>query len=276
MNTEQLKYLGTLKNFVRGDSSVTGYGKMKRLYHIMSRTEWRTIMIEMDGGIALGNIKGLADVREAVKKLPSWGATAMIMPKGMVGTTYSGVGEELGLIVNLSSRDLSQENEMLVGNVKEALRLGADAVCVNLRLGGQNESQTIQNVALTAESCDLWGVPLLVKIYLDSDKQNVAFIEKALRLGNDLGANMLAIDIIDDMESLKRILPTCPKPVAICLSAKTKSINQLLQTVRELTDTGAIGVIIGQSALEGKDPEAFLKAISEAVLKKWRAQSSRL
>jgi len=247
---------------------MTGYGKMKRLYHIMSKDAWRTIMIEMDGGIALGRVKGLADVRQAIKKLPGWGATAMILPKGMVGTTYSGVGEELGLIINLSSHGPSKDSEMLVGNVKEALRLGADAVCVNLRLGSESEFQTIQNVAFTAESCDLWGIPLLAKVYIDSGARSTTSIGNALQLASDMGANIIAINYMDEIESLKSILTECPKPVAVCCSPEIKSTKLLLQMIREATESGAIGVIIGQSTMKDKDPESFLKAISHTVLNK--------
>lgn len=246
---------------------MTGYGKMKRLYHIMCKDAWRTVVIQMDDGIALGQIKGLENVREAIKKLPEWGATSIIMPKGMVGTTYSGVGEELGLIVNLSAdvRLGDRKTELLVGTVEEAIRLGADAVCVQVRLGTENETQMVQNLAQVAESCDLWGIPLLAMVYPTTNEYDAKPLKNAVRLASDLGANIVVTNYTGDTKSFKDVLRACPKPVAISHGPKMKSIKELIQMVKEAVESGAIGFVIGQKILANRNPKTFIEAVRKVV-----------
>jgi len=60
--------------------------------------------------------------------------------------------------------------KVLIGNVEEAIKLGADAVSIHVNLGAEDEKSMLQDFGRIAREANEWGMPLLAMIYTRGPK----------------------------------------------------------------------------------------------------------
>jgi len=117
---------------------------------IFNRETERTVIIPMDHGVTVGPIRGIKSVREAADRVAAGGADAAVVHKGAASFGHRGYGRDLGLILHLSaSTNLGPDpnNKVLVATVEEALKLGADAVSIQVNVGAEDESAMLATSA---------------------------------------------------------------------------------------------------------------------------------
>ena len=132
-------------------------GKAIRIERIMNRKTGKIIIVPMDHGVSSGPIKGLLDMPKAINKVADGGANAVLVHKGTIKTGHRGYGRDIGLIMHLSgSTSLGPDpnNKVLVASVKEALKLGADAVSVHVNIGAENEAEMLKNLGEISARAD--------------------------------------------------------------------------------------------------------------------------
>ena len=242
-------------------------GKRKRLHRILP--DGKTVIVPMDHGVTNGPIKGLVDMRAIVNKLLEGGADAMIIHKGIANAVDTG---KAGLIVHLSgSNQYSPDpnRKVRVCSVKEALRIGADAVSVHINVGANNESEMLQKLGAVADECDGFGMPLLAMMYPRGDKisseHDPEAVALAARLGAELGADIIKTNYTGDIESFRRVTAGCPVPVIIAGGPKAKTDADVLKMVRDAMDAGGVGVSIGRNVFQNDNPTAMTRALSAIV-----------
>ncbi|MGI0026178.1 MAG: fructose-bisphosphate aldolase, partial [Nitrososphaera sp.] len=101
------------------------FGRDVRLSRILK--DGKMVCIPMDHGISNGPIKGLEDVHGMIYQCAPAGLTCILVNKGIIRTLPRPV--DIGLIAHFSgstSLGPAPNRKMLMGNVEEALRLGAD------------------------------------------------------------------------------------------------------------------------------------------------------
>ena len=54
---------------------------------------------------------------------------------------------------------------MIVCSVKEAVKLGADAVSIHVNVGADDEADMLKDMGEIAKDCNKWGMPLLAMMY---------------------------------------------------------------------------------------------------------------
>jgi len=240
---------------------------MKRLDQIMGNNAWRAIILNMDKGVSIGEIKGLNKVRETLGKLPSLGATSVIMPKGLVGICYAGAGRGLGLIVNLSASPISsgKDQTIFVEGVEEASRMGADAIAVSMSFSEKGEPTNVRDIAHVAERCDSWGIPLLVMIEPIDGAFEIDTLVDLVRLSTEQGASIVSTPFKGSEGDFKEVVRACAKPVLVSGGLESGSIEQLKETTDNAMKSGALGVVVGKKMLLGKDVGEVIKSLSEVI-----------
>ena len=126
------------------------------------------VIVPMDHGISIGPVEGIVNLPDAVNKVADGGANAVLMQKGMAKHGHRGYGRDIGLIIHMSastSLGPDPDDKVQVCTVEEAIKLGADAVSVHINIGSETESDQLQKLGMVAESCDLWGMPLIAMMY---------------------------------------------------------------------------------------------------------------
>ena len=118
-------------------------GALRRFNHIINPKTGRAIIVPMDHGVSDGAPRGLRDMAKAVQDMDEGMADAVLMHKGLIHKSRYEAHMRLGFIMHISaSTSLSRRpnRKMLVGDVEEAVRLGADAVSIHINLGDDDES----------------------------------------------------------------------------------------------------------------------------------------
>jgi len=247
-------------------------GKQIRLERIIDRKSKRTVIVPLDHGVSVGPIPGLENMAKTINEIAEGGANAVLMHKGIVQYGHRGYGKDIGLIIHLSggtSLAPDPNNRVQVTSVKEAIRLGADAVSVHVNVGSSNESEMLRNLGMVAEQCNEFGMPLLAMMYARGkdikSEHDVRYIKHVARVGAELGADIIKTVYTGDKKSFKEVIEGCPAPVVIAGGPKIDSEEALLKMVRDAIDCGAAGVSIGRNIFQAKNRTEITRRMCRIV-----------
>ncbi|MCP4681015.1 MAG: class I fructose-bisphosphate aldolase family protein [Desulfobacterales bacterium] len=243
-------------------------GKEIRLERIINRDTRKTVIVPMDHGVSVGPILGITDMKEAMSQVAEGGANAVVVHKGIVGRGHRGTGPDMGLIVHMSgSTSLGPEPnaKTLVCTVKEALKLGADAVSVHVNIGNGHEKDMLSDLGSVAQTAAEWGMPLLAMVYPRGknikDEYDPEAVKHAARLGAELGADIVKVSYTGSPESFKEVVDGCHVPVVIAGGPKMDSDRAILEMVKGAMEAGASGTSIGRNVFQHDNPTKIVGAL---------------
>ncbi|MDP8907230.1 MAG: fructose-bisphosphate aldolase, partial [Thermoproteota archaeon] len=117
-------------------------GKDVRLSRILNNG--KMICIPMDHGISSGPLEGIKDIHRFIYDTENSGLSCILINKGIIKTLPRPLS--IGIIAHMSaSTSLGPDpnKKVLLGSVKEAIRLGADAVSLHINIGSAEESMML-------------------------------------------------------------------------------------------------------------------------------------
>lgn len=251
---------------------MTNLGKNIRLERLFDRKSKRTIIIPMDHGLTLGTIKGLENLVEMVDKVAKGGANAVLEHSGMVGAGHRQYGRDVGLIVHLSgatSLAPDPDKKVLVCSVERALKMGADGVSIHINIGANEEPEMLQDAHTVIEASREWGVPVLAMMYPRGEKitdENAPdVVNIAVRVGAELGADIVKTNYTGDIDSFKYIVKGVNIPVIIAGGPKMDTIPELFQLVYDSIQAGGAGAAIGRNVFQAEDPTKVVQGLAKIV-----------
>ncbi|MEJ2251823.1 MAG: 2-amino-3,7-dideoxy-D-threo-hept-6-ulosonate synthase [Candidatus Lokiarchaeota archaeon] len=254
-------------------------GKRIRIERIINRKTKKTVIIPMDHGLTLGTIKGLENMADIVDQVAQGGANAVLIHSGMVGAGHRQHGSDIGLIIHLSgatSLAIDPNRKVLVCSVERALKMGADACSIHINIGANDEPDMLKDAMSVVESCREWGVPLIAMMYPRGnkikDENDPEVVNIAVRVGAELGADIVKTNYTGDIESFEQIIKGVDIPVIIAGGPKTETVNDLLQLVYDSIEAGGSGVAFGRNVFQYKDPQKLVKALCALVHDKYEVQ----
>lgn len=240
-------------------------GKKRRLRRIF-RDDNRAVIVPMDHGVTIGPVLGLVNMQEITNKLLQGGVDAVILHRGTAKHVNTG---NAGLIIHLSGiTKLSPDpdNKVQVCSVEEALRIGADAVSVQVNVGAEREDEMLAKLGRIADDCDRYGIPLLAMMYPRGKKiQNqhaVDVVAHAARLGEELGADIIKTNYTGSSETFKEVVRGCHVPIIIAGGPKAETVQEVLQMVHDSIKAGGAGLSIGRNVFQYENPTLMVKALS--------------
>ncbi len=247
-------------------------GKKIRLERIIDRNSGKTVIVPMDHGVTVGPIEGLADMRTAVSKIVAGGANAILMHKGIVQAGHRGSGRDVGLIIHLSggtSMSPDPNAKELICTVEEAIKLGADAVSVQINLGAETDKEMLGQLGFVSERCLQWQMPLVAMMYTRGPKIKNEFdvnnVKHAARVGAELGADIVKVPYTGSVKSFTEVVQGCPVPVVIAGGPKMESDKDIFEMVEGALKADAAGLSIGRNAFQHKNPEKLVGALCKMV-----------
>lgn len=256
-------------------------GKQIRMERIFNRNTKKTVIVPMDHGVTVGPIEGLIDMKKTVNAIASGGANAIVVHKGIVRAGHRGGGKDVGLIIHLSgSTTLSPypNAKTLICTVEEAIKIGADAVSIQVNVGNGNDNEMLRDLGQTARIASEWGMPLLAMMYPRGEKikneYDTEIIRHVARLGAELGADIVKCSYTGDPESFRRVVEGCPVPVVIAGGPKMSSDRDLLTMVRDAIDAGAAGLSIGRNIFQHKNPQHMTATLSRMVHRRYSVEEA--
>jgi fructose-bisphosphate aldolase/2-amino-3,7-dideoxy-D-threo-hept-6-ulosonate synthase len=247
-------------------------GKAIRLERIIDRKTRRTVIVPMDHGITVGPIPGLIDLPAAVDKVAEGGANAVLGHMGLPLHGHRGYGRDIGLIIHLSaSTSLGPDpnHKVLVTEVEDAMRVGADAVSIHINVGADYEPEMLRDLGRVARTCDLWGMPLVAMMYPRGPKvgseHDVEHVKLAARVGAELGADIVKTNYPGSPESFSEVVKGCKVPVVIAGGPKMSTERELLTMVYDSVQVGGTGVAIGRNIFQAENPTLLVRKLCAVV-----------
>ena len=102
-----------------------------RMSKIFGETR-RSFIIPLDHVICDGVMDGLSNIQEIIDLSELVGANAIVLrPNALRKINYN----KLALIIHLTTRMTALEGHIQINSVKKAISYGADAICVEIKIG---------------------------------------------------------------------------------------------------------------------------------------------
>jgi len=226
----------------------------------------------MDHGVSEGMLTGLEDMTALLRNLNPKTVQGAILHKGMATAHAEVLDPDMSMIVHLSAgtrHGLPPYAKTLVCSVQEAVRLGADAVSVHINMGNEFEDRMLADLGTITDEAHLLGIPVLAMIYARGgqivNELDPTLVAHSIRLGAELGADLVKVPYSGDLESFSRAVQGCPVPVVIAGGPKKTDFEGFLTMIREAMDTGAKGVSIGRNIFQHENPLEAIARLADIV-----------
>jgi DhnA family fructose-bisphosphate aldolase class Ia len=151
--------------------------------------------------------------------------------------------------------------------VEDALRLGADALCVTAFPGSPHEEPTLEVLARVIREAHPWGIPVMAEMVpggFDSEPEyrTLDSISVSARVAAELGADWVKIPYVDGFEY---VVETCYVPVVVLGGPHQEDPAATLAMVKAGVDAGAAGGTIGRNIWQSRRPRGMAAALAAII-----------
>lgn len=246
--------------------------KTRRLRRIF-REDGRAVIVAMDHGAFFGVQKGFECPAEPIRQVIAGGADAIMATVGLA-QTFAKELAPAGLILRVdggvSRLGTRTWRGKLIYGAETALRLGADGVAAMGFPGAEREDENLKCLAELIDQCAQWGLPVMAEMLPrgfegGEDARAAETIRFALRLGCELGVDLIKTQYTGDVNSFRTATESCFAPVVVLGGAKMENDADVLRTVREAMDAGGRGVAMGRNIWGHKTPQKMTAAVAAIV-----------
>jgi 3-hydroxy-5-phosphonooxypentane-2,4-dione thiolase len=253
--------------FLKGSNSYD-WGMKNRLARIFSPKSGRTVMLAFDHGYFQGPTTGLE--RPDITILPlAPHADALMLTRGILRSIIP-PSVQNGTVLRASGgpsvlKELS--NEHIAMDMDDAVRLNASAVATQVFVGGEFETQSINNLTTLIDQGNRVGMPVLGVTAVGKELvRDAKYIRLAVRMCAELGATFVKTYYVEEFET---VAASCPVPIVIAGGKKLPELDAL-QMAYDAIDRGACGVDMGRNIFQSISPIAMIKAVRAVVHEKMK------
>ena len=249
--------------FLKGSNELD-WGMKNRLASIFRPDSGRTVMLAFDHGYFQGPTTGLERIDVDIAPLAPH-TDALMLTRGILRTcippTYRG-----GVVVRASGgpsilKELSDEE--LAISIDEAVRLNVSAMAVQVFIGGEFETRSVNNLTRLIDLGNRHGIPTLAVTAVGKDmSRDVRYFRLATRICAELGASIVKTYYVDD--GFDTVTAGCPVPIVMAGGKKLPEIDALTMAHNAIQQ-GASGVDMGRNILQSDCPAAMLQAVGKVV-----------
>ncbi|MEE6246341.1 MAG: 2-amino-3,7-dideoxy-D-threo-hept-6-ulosonate synthase [Thermoproteota archaeon] len=233
----------------------------------------KILIATLDHGLTIGPVDGLKNIDETINNAQKGGASAILTHKGIMKNLKTSVN--IGKIVHLSaSTNLSvfQDEKVIVGNVENAIKLGADAISIHINIGSDYDQDMLVDFGQISDECDNSNIPLIAMMYPRGEKITDPYDTKTVshvaRIGAELGADIVKTVYTGSVETFREVVESCPVPIIRAGGSKVETDKDLLKMVSDSMEAGAVGVSFGRNIFEHKTQEKITRAIASIIFEK--------
>jgi 3-hydroxy-5-phosphonooxypentane-2,4-dione thiolase len=248
---------------VRG-AGAYDWGMQNRLAKIFRPGSGKTVMLAIDHGYFQGPTSGLERVDVTIVPLLTY-ADALMCTRGILRSTIPSPFQN-GVVLRASGgpsilKELS--NEQIAMDVEDAARLNASAMAVQVFVGGEFETQSIQNMTKLVDAGLRYGIPVLGVTAVGKNMvRDARYFRLACRICAELGAQVVKTYYV--AEEFETVTASCPVPVVMAGGKKLPELEALTMAHRAVQE-GAAGVDMGRNIFQSDAPEAMIQAVAKVV-----------
>ncbi|MFD9703419.1 2-amino-3,7-dideoxy-D-threo-hept-6-ulosonate synthase [Lentzea sp. NPDC059081] len=244
--------------------------KALRLRRLSRPQDERYLFVPLDHSVSDGPVVPRDRWNDLVGAVVVGGADALIVHKGRIRAIDPAVLGGCALIVHLSAgtAHMADTNaKVLVGEVDEALRLGADAVSVHVNIGSDTEARQLADLGTVSAACDAWNVPLVAMIYprgprID-DTRDPALLAHVVNIAADLGADIVKTNLASPAAAMADVIAQSPIPVLV--AGGPASSDSLAGHARTAMAAGCAGLAVGRRVFTSPAPMPLVAELASIV-----------
>jgi putative autoinducer-2 (AI-2) aldolase len=250
-------------SFLKGAAGYD-WGMRNRLARIFRPETGRTTMLAFDHGYFQGPTTGLERVDLNIVPIAPY-ADALMLTRGILRSTIP-AGHRGGIVMRASGgpsilKELSDERIAL--DLEDAVRMNVHAVAVQVFVGGEHETQSVENMTKLVDAGYRFGIPVLGVTAVGKElTRDARYLGLATRICAELGAQFVKTYYC--AEGFEQVTAGCPVPIVMAGGKKLPELEALEMAYRAVQE-GAAGVDMGRNIFQSEAPAAMIQAVSKVV-----------
>jgi len=248
-------------------------GKSLRLARLSRPNDGRFFLVPLDHSVANGPIATVAAFKELVRDVVDGGADGIVVHKGRARTIPPSLLVHCALVVHLSASTAHAPDtnaKVLVGNVEEAIQIGADAVSVHVNIGSDTEADQLAGLGTVSAACERWGVPLMAMVYPRgprvSDPTEPRMLAHVVNIAADLGADLVKTNLASPAERMAEVVASSPLPVIVAGGPGGSGARMTLsESASAAVAAGCHGVAAGRRVFTSPSPKQTVRELAAIV-----------
>ena len=254
--------------FLKGSGSLD-WGMQNRLARIFNPKSGRTVMLAVDHGYFQGPTTGLERIDLNIVPLIPY-CDALMLTRGILRTVIPSSFTKAVVLRASGGPSILKElsNERLAVDMEDATRLNVAALAVQVFIGGEYETQSIENMTQLVDLGNQYGIPVLAVTAVGKDMaRDARYFRLATRMCAELGAHFVKSYFIED--GFDTVTSSCPVPIVMAGGKKLPELDALTMAYNAV-DQGASGVDMGRNIFQSEAPIAMIQAVHKVVHEKMK------
>lgn len=250
-------------------------GRQLRERRVFFSHEGGALIVPLDHGLTLGPIQGMRSTNDLAEWIGSRHIGAVLGHKGLIERLIlrdmlhpnTGVIVHLNGMPNLAS---TTDTKVMVASIESALRLGADAVSLQVNFTHDNFAHNFVMLGEVTDAAHAVGLPVLTMLYdkvrSPTPVERIARIQHLVRAVTELGSDAIKLAFPESARDLVELV-SCHGPDVHILFAGGEKMSEetLLSTTRAAMRRGARGLCVGRNVFQHPQPLALLEKLSECL-----------
>lgn len=259
-------------DFAQGRATSPMGGIRRRLGRLFNPESGRSVILPLDHGVGEGMMPGLEAVGRLMGMVHGRDIQGVVLNKGPARAHLESLPLGTALVVQLSGgtkHALPPYGRAVVCSVGEALRLGADAVSIQINIGNDQEERMLADFGAMADEAHMAGLPVVAVIAPRGgqivNELDPSLVSHCIRLGSELGADLTGVPYGGDPESFAEAVEASDAPVLVTGGPGRGDPARFLQAMDEAIRCGAAGLCVGRNIFQAPDPDLILDQVIELV-----------
>lgn len=241
----------------------------RRLNRIF-QPDGRTLIVACDHGMISGPDKGIENMGQTLNQVIAGGVDAVMASYG-TATRFAAILARVGLVLRIDGAGTRLSPTPGPGaqfyTVEDALRLGADALCVSAFPASPLEETTLEMLARVIRQAHAWGIPVMAEMVpggFDSPPEfrTVESVSLAARVAAELGADWVKVPYV---EGFRQVVESCYVPVVVLGGPSKAGPVLTLEMVKAAMEAGAVGGTIGRNIWQAENPTRMAAALTSII-----------
>lgn len=245
-------------------------GKAVRLARLSRPNDGRFLFIPLDHSVSDGPVASVTGFTKLVQDIARGGADGIVVHKGRARMITPSLLTQCALVVHLSASTVHAPDvdaKVLVGDVEDAIRLGADAVSVHVNIGSDTEAAQLADLGAVATACDRWGIPLMAMVYPRgpriSDPTEPGLLAHVVNIAADLGVDLVKTVLATPVERMAEVVASSPLPIIVAGGGGTE--KSLFEFATSALAAGCCGLAVGRRVFTSPAPRHAVRELAAIV-----------
>jgi len=247
-------------------------GKEVRLSRLFNKKSGKMLAIAIDHAIGWGVLDGIKKIDETIEKIVASEPDAITMQKGIIEKCFYRYAGRVPFIMKATSfAPFHATYDTQIGDVEEALRLGADAIAVGCTVCGSEQAELLKQLGKITKEAASMGLPVVSHIYpkgnlIKSEEKYLAkYVAYAARAAAEVGVDIIKTFYTGDKDSYREVIQSCPAKVVVSGGPKLPTLKDVLQMTKDAMDMGAYGVTYGRNVWQQDEPIKVVEALKMII-----------